>query len=131
MSVINLTNAQWTGQCQAVRCAAHFRGGSHHINVAHFFQSFFKFDQTIRVDSVVVCEQNSRHNKPLGHQLLSFELTILKIAAQGNCNRWTLSDWRERIPAVPGCKRWALLVRLVSWGSTHAAFLLVPLACQS
>ena len=61
MPLVNLANAQRSRESKTVRRATHLRRRSDNVNIAHFTQGLFKLDQAVRLNAVVVCEQNSCH----------------------------------------------------------------------
>src|ERR1700752_4734212 len=69
MTRVELPDSQWTSEGQAMRSAAHFRCGRHYIDVTNRLQGFFKFDQPVGMDAVVVRKQNAGHTSKLMQRL--------------------------------------------------------------
>src|SRR6266705_5568473 len=63
VSFVHLTNPQRSSERQTVRRAAHLRRWSNLINVTYAGKGRFQLCETIRVDAVVVCQQNASHKK--------------------------------------------------------------------
>jgi hypothetical protein len=63
MTFIELPDTKWTRQSQTVRGAAHLRGRRHDVDITHSQQSFFELDQAVRMNTIVVCDQNACHEE--------------------------------------------------------------------
>src|SRR2546423_7368378 len=61
MSIVNLPNSQRSRQRQTVRCTTHLRCRGYNKHVAYLAQRLLKHLQTVRVDAVVIRNQNARH----------------------------------------------------------------------
>src|SRR5688500_20360662 len=66
MTSIKLANAKRSTKRETVSCATHFRCRSHHIHVADGTQCMLELDQPVGMNTVVICEQNTRHRKSFG-----------------------------------------------------------------
>src|ERR1041384_2426982 len=61
MTLVNLPNSQRSRECQTVRCTAHLSCGRDNKHVANLAQGLLQHLQTVRVDAVVIRNQNARH----------------------------------------------------------------------
>ena len=71
VTLVDLADAQRAGQRETVGSAAHFRSRRHDIDVADLFESFLEFNEAIRIDAVVVCEQDPDHTNYLARSTLT------------------------------------------------------------
>src|ERR1041384_8052936 len=61
MSIVNLPNSQRSRQRQTVRCTTHLGRRGYNKDVAYLAQGLLKHLQTVRVDAVVIRNQNAGH----------------------------------------------------------------------